>query len=205
MKQCCTCKETKPLSEFYRDKSRKDGYQSQCKICSDVSSTKTKLKRAAIRAGTWNESELTEYTCRCCKISKPLSDFTTNKYSKHGFDYECKECKNSLAKTIRQSSEGRKRELVNRCKATSKRKNLPFDLTVDDIILVDICPILGIRIDYKLDKKSDHSPSIDRLIPELGYVKENIAIISERANRIKNDATVDEIRKLLDYLEKVIK
>lgn len=33
MKRCCTCKETKPLDEFYRNKSTKDGYQSSCKPC----------------------------------------------------------------------------------------------------------------------------------------------------------------------------
>ena len=32
-KRCGHCKITKPTSDFYRDRSRKDGYQSQCKKC----------------------------------------------------------------------------------------------------------------------------------------------------------------------------
>lgn len=33
-KICCICKETKPLTEFYKAQSRKDGHQTSCKICS---------------------------------------------------------------------------------------------------------------------------------------------------------------------------
>lgn len=33
MKTCRICKQTKPLSEFYKDKHRKDGHRSNCKIC----------------------------------------------------------------------------------------------------------------------------------------------------------------------------
>jgi len=33
MKTCSKCKETKPLSEFYKDKSRKDGCSNKCIIC----------------------------------------------------------------------------------------------------------------------------------------------------------------------------
>lgn len=33
MKRCCTCKQYKPISEFYRDRSKSDGYQALCKDC----------------------------------------------------------------------------------------------------------------------------------------------------------------------------
>lgn len=32
-KKCCKCKETKYLSDFYKDKNRKDGRQRYCKTC----------------------------------------------------------------------------------------------------------------------------------------------------------------------------
>lgn len=35
-KQCCTCKELKPYSEFSRHASRPDGYQARCKLCYKV-------------------------------------------------------------------------------------------------------------------------------------------------------------------------
>jgi len=33
MKKCCICKIDKPLDEFSKDRTRKDGFQSQCKPC----------------------------------------------------------------------------------------------------------------------------------------------------------------------------
>jgi hypothetical protein len=35
----------------------------------------------------------------------------------------------------------------------------------------------------------------------LGYVRGNVTIISNRANRIKNDASLDEVRKVVSWLE----
>lgn len=42
---------------------------------------------------------------------------------------------------------------------------------------------------------------MDRVIPELGYVKGNVEIISYRANRLKNDATYHELRAISLWLE----
>ena len=53
--------------------------------------------------------------------------------------------------------------------------------------------------------KNDLTPSIDRIDPKKGYVKDNIIVVSMRANRIENDATVDEIRKVADFYEKLLK
>ena len=49
----------------------------------------------------------------------------------------------------------------------------------------------------------DDSPSIDKIIPEKGYVKGNVAIISQLVNRVKNNAkTPEEIRLVADWYEK---
>lgn len=77
--------------------------------------------------------------------------------------------------------------------------NLPFDLEPTDIIIPTTCPVLGIQLLLKGDR--NNRPSLDRKIPSLGYVKTNIHVISFRANRYKSDANVDEIRRLLAYME----
>lgn len=43
--------------------------------------------------------------------------------------------------------------------------------------------------------------SLDRIVPSLGYVPGNVAVISHRANRIKSDATADELRAVADWLD----
>ncbi len=44
-------------------------------------------------------------------------------------------------------------------------------------------------------------PTLDRIIPSRGYVRGNIAVISFRANFLKRDATLDELRKIIRYIE----
>lgn len=63
------------------------------------------------------------------------------------------------------------------------------------------CPILGIPVYPMVGNKGGgaHSPSIDRIIPERGYVPGNIVIISNRANRLKSDATIDELRAIASF------
>ena len=43
------------------------------------------------------------------------------------------------------------------------------------------------------------APSIDRINNSIGYVKENIIIVSRRANILKKDATIDELEQLFNY------
>ena len=89
---------------------------------------------------------------------------------------------------------------------------VPFDLEPQDIknkldLASTKCPVLGVNMEIsKLgSKNNDSTASIDRIDPKKGYVKDNIIVVSMRANRIKSDATVDEIRKVADFYEKLLK
>ena len=81
----------------------------------------------------------------------------------------------------------------------AKKKGIPFNLICDDIVIPECCPVLGVQLVLGEGICSDNSPSLDRIIPELGYVRGNVKIISRRANRIKNDATPDELYKVWKY------
>lgn len=48
MKQCSICAVPKPLSEFYADKSRKDGLEHRCKVCSNRKRTVFEKRRNGI-------------------------------------------------------------------------------------------------------------------------------------------------------------
>lgn len=83
-------------------------------------------------------------------------------------------------------------DMLRIVKSSAKRKGLAFNLTIEDIIIPTVCPVLGIEL-FKDGSKGAHTPSVDRIKPELGYVKGNILIISLLANRIKTNATVEQI------------
>jgi hypothetical protein len=92
-------------------------------------------------------------------------------------------------------------------KRRAKLYNLPFDLTKDDVKNAypsdGNCPMLGIRLIINVGQTKDDSPSLDRIIPEKGYIKENIIVISHRANRIKNNATLTELDSIVSFLKRL--
>ena len=89
-----------------------------------------------------------------------------------------------------------------RCRA--KANNLPFNLTVEDLVIPEVCPVLNIPIHQSwgsvdVEANKDSCPSVDRVIPSLGYVKHNVRVISARANRIKTNSTPEELWLVFDY------
>jgi hypothetical protein len=84
----------------------------------------------------------------------------------------------------------------------ANKQHVPFDIVIEDIHIPDLCPILGIQLFVSsTDAPCANSPTIDRLVPELGYVVGNINVISHRANRLKNSATPQELRLIADWME----
>ena len=63
-----------------------------------------------------------------------------------------------------------------------------------------ICPILGIEMAW--EGETDRTPSIDKIFPNKGYVEGNVIWVSTRANRIKQDATPEEMMKVAKWLKK---
>ena len=93
--------------------------------------------------------------------------------------------------------------LWSRAKSRSKARGVHFDLRPEDVVVPDMCPALGIPLSLKPAKSKeerDHVASLDRIDPSLGYVSGNVAVISNRANRIKNDATLEELEKITAWL-----
>ncbi len=101
----------------------------------------------------------------------------------------------------KQTERGRAWTLIHTAKGNAKRYNVPFELTVEDIIpFPAMCPVLGIPISLT-DGERDTSPSLDRLVPEIGYIKSNVSIVSWRANAVKNYGTAEEHRAIADWIE----
>jgi hypothetical protein len=96
---------------------------------------------------------------------------------------------------------------VGAIRIRSGKKGLPFNLTAADIraaIPSDMkCPALGIVMTFGGNGFNRNTASVDRIIPELGYVVGNIAVISLWANLIKQDvSSPNMLRAVADYMEK---
>lgn len=106
----------------------------------------------------------------------------------------------SLFQNTREIEEKYIKKMLEGAKKRALKKGLEFNLELCDVVIPRYCPILGIPL-YTSKLNADCSPSIDRIDNSKGYTKNNINIISTRANRIKNDSTFDEIEKLYFFLK----
>ena len=89
----------------------------------------------------------------------------------------------SIKKDIEWQENNILRLLVNRAKHRAKAKNLPFDITHEDLILPEECPILKIPIIVVRGKgRRFNGPSLDRIDSSKGYVKGNVWIVSDLVN-----------------------
>ena len=89
----------------------------------------------------------------------------------------------------------------------AKKEGYKSDLTIEylhDIFPKDFkCPALGIKMEWGNKKGTRTSPSLDKINPDKGYMKGNVAIISLKANSIKSDATPKEVIKVAKWLEEM--
>ena len=84
--------------------------------------------------------------------------------------------------------------MFQRVKTRAKRKGMEFSLKFTDIVVPDVCPVFGTPLKPGTHKDYDFSPSLDRLDNSKGYIKENVWVISKKANMIKNNSTLPELR-----------
>ncbi len=102
-------------------------------------------------------------------------------------------------------------KIFHAAKARAKKAGIPFDLHLEDVKIPEFCPVLGVALQSHrgLGKTGTpfggNSPTLDRIIPALGYVKGNVRVISWRANHIKTDASLLELKKVVAYLENELK
>jgi len=93
-----------------------------------------------------------------------------------------------------------------RLRLRAKKENIPFDITEEYLksIWTGVCAIFGTTLQqpYSTDRQVPDKATVDKIIPELGYVKGNIQWVSNRANIIKSYGTADEHRMIMEYILK---
>ncbi len=156
--------------------------------------------------------------CPGCNKQKPFADYRKLKKTS-GWKAQdgsrryssCKECERLLM-SIRYRKDPTL-QVWNSLKINAKKNGFPFEITKEYLrsIIQDapkVCPALGIPMvmsEYGKHKgKNANSPSIDKIIPELGYVEGNLIVITDMANRIKTNATPEQIIKVGEFYKKLL-
>lgn len=163
--------------------------------------------------------------CRTCEFIKEAFEYWPQAGRADGLQSECKGCmrerNNAWQRANKTKRTAQKIECVARsrkerpayawfkaARLRAKARGLDFDLQPDDVFIPERCPVLGIPIISQMGsgrprkgQRLDSSPSLDRIDNSKGYVRGNVVIISYRANRIKSDASIEELRKIVEFYD----
>jgi hypothetical protein len=91
--------------------------------------------------------------------------------------------------------------LLSQCKYRARIEDKEFNLTKEELVIPEICPVFNIPLFFTPGKRTYNSFSIDRRDNSKGYTKENVRVISWKANMYKGDLTIEEVENLLRYMK----
>jgi hypothetical protein len=189
-KICIQCKIEKNLEFFTKNKNCDNGREGICKKCTNLRNNNRKIK---------NKIEL---------IERRLSLYH-NDIGKSGKTAMMQRYRDNFEKNpVREKAKRAKGSMIS-----AKRKhNIVFDenyFTIDKLesMLIESshCPCCGVKfvLHWGTNRKPEpKSPSYDRFIPQLGYVKGNVFLICWRCNNLKRDATAEELFKIAEWMSK---
>lgn len=141
-------------------------------------------------------------TCSKCKTEKPLDQYHRHKLAKGGRESACRICR--CADQRKYFRNNREKKMLADARRRAKQYNLPFDIELEDIIIPETCPYLHISIQSSTGSSHDNSPTLDRIVPSMGYTRDNIIIVSNKANRMKSNATPEELLILAGNIQKIM-
>jgi hypothetical protein len=189
MKYCKRCGVVKELSEFGSHSGQIDGRQPWCSDCRKT------YNRAKYEPKN-NPKEPRKGTCAACG-----KEFLLLSKKRKYCSNNCKSSWHHRSKTrLDWYEKNPEKCMLYRNRFASKVKGIPFSLEEPDIIIPEFCPILGLKLEKGKDNSCDNSPSLDKIVPELGYIKGNVRVISQRANLLKSNATIEELRLVYEDL-----
>jgi hypothetical protein len=133
--------------------------------------------------------------CTDCRKVKPLNEFHKQSSGVMGRTSKCGRCRSDIMKDKR--SRDIPHSLLYGAKVRAEKKGIPFELDIEDIVVPDVCPVL---LTPFTKGNTDTAASLDRLDASKGYVKGNVNVISRKANRIKNNASVGDLQRVVAWM-----
>lgn len=184
-RQCGKCGEIKPLDadHFVKNKSCRFGLAGTCKVCRRKYHSK------------WKKGNERYAESRRIRYAEKERVREAKSLRKRWQDDPLRQ----RAITLRNGMQSRARKL-----------GIPFDgesfstKSVAEMIReTPECPCCGKTMDVErrfTGAPSDRSPSMDRLLPESGYVPGNVSVLCWRCNNLKRDASAEELEMVARWM-----
>lgn len=220
-RECKKCKIRKDLTMFESyTRKNKVSHRTICKDCiymlrdSDIY-TKCqvchKFKDRSLFPKSSNASIGIELTCKSCKKKAKVASgipqiINRDRKGRYKSDPEFRQRLKNHSKLYREKY--KERHMLSQARIRARNSNLPFNITVEDIVIPKTCPILGIELVINNKKRLWNSASLDKVDNTLGYVKGNVRVISYMANHMKGKFTRQELemfsKNIILYLDNMI-
>ena len=138
--------------------------------------------------------------CDCGKITITISDRLLNGTTKSCGCYARDVTRNrSITHGKSHNIQG---ILLYKARSRAKLFNLECNIEIEDVEIPEHCPVLGIPLFPGKGYRTPNSPSVDRINSTKGYIKGNVKVISTLANRLKQESSIEDLEKFLDYIRR---
>ena len=174
----------KPDTEFYLKDGKPAG--SYCKNCISERNKTLYKETNRDRVKAWRAANPEEYKAQVQR-SKAVQKKRMQEDKEYGDLVRSKKMENA-----RKNYAG---TILGRARLRAQKLGIPFDLVKEDIKVPDICPLLGITLEFGTKENYMFTPSLDRIEPSKGYVKSNVRVISMLANTMKSNASKEQLLK----------
>lgn len=177
LKKCSCCGSEKSVAEFHKETHRKDGLSYYCKSCA---SERRRASRAANpekfrkRNRKWREANPEKNRAAERKWREANPDKNRDRQRKWHVD--------NLG-----------RVMLNKARYRAKKGGYPCTITEDDILIPEMCPRSGMPLVSGVKGDCSNSPSLDKIIPELGYIPGNVEVVSLQYNVMKQRLSNEEL------------
>jgi hypothetical protein len=199
-KICKLCNKDLHITNFWKNPSVKDGYFNKCKVCANkVKDINAIKKQEYLQDNLW--------TCPICGIT--LSLITDNFYKRNdsatGFQNRCKKCSQKDPTKVnrliqKDNLEYYLKDRFHGAKNRAIKKQVIFNLTLDYLLELwnkqkGLCQLTKIKMTHTiLEGKLSTNASIDKINPLLGYTKDNVQLVCNRANMMKSNISIEELK-----------
>lgn len=197
-KTCSKCGETKDTRNFRRHKATKDKLDSWCRACHNVESIERSQKYKLMK-----KPAVSEKWCSGCNATLPIKLFNQHSQSKDGWRNICKSCEREMRRACHKRNPAYK--MAGGARSRAKKGGYLSDITaeylhtISDFLKCRVCQQeFHIRDGYQ----NGRTPSLDKINPDLGYVRGNVMVICCSCNRRKNNQTPQQMRELANALER---
>jgi hypothetical protein len=98
--------------------------------------------------------------------------------------------------------------MLRRVRKRAIDAKLDFNLTTKDLKIPTHCPVLGIPLKLftggPAGRRNFNGPSVDRIDNSKGYIRGNVIVVSNRANILKSDATIEELIAIAKFYRRFL-